>query len=208
MKIPRKDFESFLNGQFDLLPPRPRPSRGRPSTILARVLPPRLPGLGAEIRCTHSVEKLYRHIFLKGTNQTLNKNERSLTGTLSLLLPEQKYLVIMKLLELQDHKVELRRKLRDRLREIFPELVPGDDSALESYEPEIALFRLYVQPVKVIRPQRKRGHTDHGSLASGPSWRDQMVEQEVLSDQSLVKRLKIFLRKFTSRRTPSLTSPS
>lgn len=208
MRIPRKDFESFLNGSFALLPNLPRPSRGRPKILIARVIPRKLPGLGAEIRSTHSKERLLRHLFLKGTLERLNQSEKQILSILALSASEPQFLVIDKLLQLNDHKEQqVRSRFGEKVRELFPTLFPAYPQSLKTFVPELSLFRIYVQPIRVQWPQRKRGHTDKGTLATTPSWKEQVLWEE---NEKIVswKRLKNFLRKFSTRTNSVSASPT
>jgi hypothetical protein len=199
VRIPREQFQHFLNGSFSFLPHRPRPSRGRPRILLARVLPRVLPGLGAELRATHSVERCLRHLFLKGTLERLNENERTILTIISLKIDEPQFLVIEKLLQLQDYKEQqVLRSFGETILGEFPELFPVRPDNLKAFVPEASVYRIWIDTVQVRIPQRKRGHTDQGTLASTPSWKEQMLTQE---EEKIVswKKLRLLLRRFPSR---------
>lgn len=208
MRIPKTNFQAFLYGHFALLPNLPRPSRGRPrESLIARVIPSQLPGLGAEIRSSHSVERTFRHIFLKGTEEVLNNNERLFTAMLSLRVDDVCFLILEKLLQLQQYGQLQRRAFGELVREIVPDVVPVQASDLRSYEPELFLYRLYMLPIQVHRPERKRGHTDFGSLESSPSWKDQILWEENEKDQENLKNLKKVFKRFSRKLPPYPSSP-
>jgi hypothetical protein len=140
---------------------------------------------------------------LKGTEEVLNKNERLFSSILALRLDDVRYLILEKLLQLQEVQQRTRKAYGQLVREIAPEIVRDQTSNLRTYEPELFCYRMYIQPIKVHWPERKRGHTDKGHLESSPSWKDQILWQENEKDQEILKNLKKVLRKFSRNLPPS-----
>jgi hypothetical protein len=174
--IPKKEATLATNGLTKSLLVADFPSGISAERILWVITPLRVPGWSILFKCTHSKKMTIQHLVLKLLLQRINYNEKTVLLQLLIDLPEPEYEIIELILSNQDKVSKLRSEILTQLAfHNFLE-IENPHRQFASFEPEITIFKVFTDRAK-LAPERYIGvgYNDHGSLSSGPSWKEQQT---------------------------------
>lgn len=176
MIIPKKETTLAVNGLTKSLLVAELPIGESADRILWVITPLRLPGWSILFKCSHTKKMTIQHLVLKLLLQKINYNEKIVLLQLLVGLSEPEYEVIELILTNQDKISKLRSEVLQLLS--FHGFLEIEDPVRQfpSFTPEVTIFKVWTQKAK-IAPKRYIGvgYNDHGTLSSGPSWKEQLT---------------------------------
>jgi len=172
---------------------------------IQKVNPRSASGWFVSFRSSHSSRNTLRHLLLKFLFQELNKNEMVVIQMIAVRLPDEEYSILEKILSNPIKvKVHLDRVLRAISDYNYFELSdPG--RYFWSFEPRMVVEKHWIEE-KRIPPKRYIGvgYSDHGTLSTAPSWKEQLTEDGEMSSQALqLNRFDFLLSSILYPRSPS-----
>lgn len=177
LKIPKKEATLAFNGRTKSLTIADSLYRGSAENTLWVVTPINLPGWSILFRCSHSRNLTLLHLTLKMLLEDLNKNEKFVMTMLTIGLREPEYQVLELILSNYSKIKVLRSEILDECRHSSFLGIEDPLRQLRSFEPRLEISKMWTERAK-LAPKRYIGvgYTDHGSISSTPSWKEQMIE--------------------------------
>jgi len=194
MKGLKKNWNNFLRIDQKSLSERPSLSREGSQTVLIRITPRRVPGWTLVCRSSHSKKNTIQWLIAKSFLKILSKQERELLLLATLDAPDYLKLLIDWSLDLS-----ITRDKKVAAAKLLEETVSGlswlSIRQLNSYEPFVRFFKIWTRRAS-LAPERYIGvgYKDKGSLASSPSWKDQMLADG--EESSVIDRIQFILNLF------------
>lgn len=182
------NLQNVLTGKLNALSiPLRENFSGETQNILLVITPNVLPGRSIISTSSHSRRKtiwwmIARHLF-----QEASPKEKLILKYLTVGDPEFVHKIVD--FSISTVSCKTRSKAANLLEVLFPEL---SERFLASFTPTIQTFTVWTE-VKKLPAKRfiGIGYKDHGSLASSPSWKSQMLESP--EESSITERVEFFL---------------
>jgi len=166
--------------------------------ILLVITPQHLPGWSIIATSSHSRRKTQWWQVARCLFQEASLQEKTVLRLLTVGDPEHVHEIVDFATSTVSGRVRV--QAANLLAVLFPELT---ERFLASFQPRIKIFRFWTE-IKRIPPKRfvGVGYNDHGSLASTPSWKEQMLSDPEQSD--VIERVRFILSLVNRGSPPSL----
>ena len=177
------------------------PTREYPSgtqNILLVLAPQVLPGYSVISLSSHSRKKTIWWLIARSLFQEVSQKEKTILKYLTVGDPEFVHRIVD--FSVSTISCRTRSTAANLLVVLFPELT---ERFLASFQPQIQTFQVWTEIKKL--PSKRFigiGYKDHGSLASSPSWKSQMLE--VPEESDITERVNFILSIVQFSSPPSL----